>query len=166
VRRAFRTAGLVRGKHPYALIVDDIQKDEKPRAYDWGMILEDDLQLVSREGADTLLGEGKTGPDARFLLLRVLQAEGVDPSTPSVEKYDLPNGTLKPISLNRLSLRAQAVAPQFKVLLFPHREGSELPRTRWNAERTRLTVTWSDQEDTIEFTPHEDGRTRVRVTRS
>ncbi len=56
-------------------------------------------------------------------------------------------------------------APDFKILLFPHREGAEQPRTEWNAARTRLTVTWSEQEDVIDFTSHGDGRTRLRMTR-
>ena len=43
VQRAFRTAGLVRGPHPYALIIDDFQQDNAAHDYQWGMILEDDL---------------------------------------------------------------------------------------------------------------------------
>lgn len=55
VRKAFRTAGLVRGKHNYALIVDDIQKDDQPHQYKWLMQTADDLELeaikVSENGA-------------------------------------------------------------------------------------------------------------------
>jgi hypothetical protein len=47
VQRAFRTAGLVRGPHPYAVIVDDIQKDGEPHLYKWLMQTADDLELDS-----------------------------------------------------------------------------------------------------------------------
>ncbi len=47
VQRAFRTAGLVRGAHPYALVVDDIQKDDTARDYTWYLTLEHDLQIAS-----------------------------------------------------------------------------------------------------------------------
>jgi hypothetical protein len=46
VQRAFRTAGLVRGPHPYALVIDDIQKDEQAHDYDWYMTLEHDVQIA------------------------------------------------------------------------------------------------------------------------
>ena len=47
VQRAFRTAGLVRGAHPYAIIVDDIQKDGEPHLYKWLMQVADDLEVDS-----------------------------------------------------------------------------------------------------------------------
>lgn len=38
VERAFRSAVLVRGAHPYAMICDDIQKDAQPHQYAWQML--------------------------------------------------------------------------------------------------------------------------------
>ena len=35
VQYAFRSAGLVRGKHPYSLIVDDVKKDDEVHLYQW-----------------------------------------------------------------------------------------------------------------------------------
>ncbi|MEI6321564.1 MAG: hypothetical protein WCP60_00485 [bacterium] len=37
VKFAFRSAGIVNGKHPYALIIDDISKDGSSHQYDWLM---------------------------------------------------------------------------------------------------------------------------------
>ena len=176
VRRAFRTAGLVRGAHPYVLIVDDFQKDDDRHDYQWGMILEDDLVRDSTAhessgGAfrdDAILGEkGKSGPGARFLLVRVLNAEGRDPAVaPAVEQYELPNTGQKPIEMHRLEFTCKAVAPDFKTLLFPYRDGQELPRTTWDAGRTRLIVEWGNQKDTVTFTKGADGRTRIAVARN
>jgi len=39
VQYAFRSAGIINGKHPYALVVDDISKDGKEHSYDWLMQL-------------------------------------------------------------------------------------------------------------------------------
>jgi hypothetical protein len=49
VQRAFRTAGLVRGSEPYALVVDDIQKDANPHHYVWTLGLEPDIQIAKME---------------------------------------------------------------------------------------------------------------------
>lgn len=46
VRYAIRTAGLVRGGHPYALVLDDIRKDDAPHDYTWYFTLEYDVQIV------------------------------------------------------------------------------------------------------------------------
>ncbi len=165
VQRAFRTAGLVRGKHPYALVIDDYQKDADPHTYDWGMILEDDVVQVSTTPTQTILGEGKTGPGARYLLVRVLNANGLEPGSITVGKYDLPNPPQKRLTLNRLSVKVNTVAPDFRTLLFPYREGEEQPKTQWNADKTKLSIEWSDQKDSLEFSKPADGRTRVRVLR-
>ncbi len=64
VQRAFRTAGLIRGTEPYALVVDDIQKDATVHHYAWTFALEPDIQIAKVEnradgGMDILL----TGSD-------------------------------------------------------------------------------------------------------
>jgi hypothetical protein len=47
VQYAYRTAGLIRGKHTYALIVDDIQKDNGEHLYEFAMPMPLDVELVS-----------------------------------------------------------------------------------------------------------------------
>jgi hypothetical protein len=174
VQRAFRTAGIVRGRHPYALIVDDFQQDGAPHDYQWGMILEDDLVRDSTVTGingpafrnDAIL----TAPgdkEQRYLMVRVLNADGlIDPKTPaSIEKYELPNPPQKDIPIQRLEIASHSVAPNFKVLLFPYRKGEELPVTSWSADHQTVTVAWNDQADQINFKPGADGRTRLAITR-
>ena len=60
VQYAWRSAGVVRGTHPYALVVDDIRKDDTPHDYTWYLPTEYDVQIVRREtnasgGLDLLL---------------------------------------------------------------------------------------------------------------
>jgi hypothetical protein len=46
VAHAFRTVGLVRGAHPYALVVDDLQtSDDQAHRFQWTLQLPDDLSL-------------------------------------------------------------------------------------------------------------------------
>ena len=65
----------------------------------------------------------------------------------------------------RLVIPSRAVEPNFKMLLYPHYKGDELPEISWNEERTAVTIAFPDQVDTIEFAPGSDGRTRVMVMR-
>ena len=44
---AWRSAGIVRGKHSYALIVDDINKDDKEHYYEWLMQMPNGMRLAN-----------------------------------------------------------------------------------------------------------------------
>jgi len=169
VRHAYRTAGIVRGPQPYALVVDDIRKDAMRRSYDWIMTLEPDIQIVSMTTApdgqiDILLtgdDPGQTLPRPKedlpperdpskaisdghpMLLVRILQRE-----------HDAARGEAKPridvvrddkpktqiAPVRRLVIPAESVEPQFKVLLIPHRKGDELPVSTWDEAKTRVSL--------------------------
>jgi hypothetical protein len=51
VIKAYRTIGIIRGTHPYALVVDDVQADKTPHTYDWRMLMEKDLTIGTTEPA-------------------------------------------------------------------------------------------------------------------
>lgn len=171
VERAFRTTGLIRGKHPYVLVVDDIQKDKSPHDYRWNMILEDDLLAMPDTKdlpSDLTLGEKGSSPDkSRRMLVRVLQADGAEIVKPAfLETDEVPNPPNPNMKISKLGIIAKSMAPNFKVLLFPHLAGGEIPVTTFNKDFTQLTVKWSDQADTLTFAPAPDGRTRISVVRS
>ena len=171
MQRVYRTAGLVRGSKPYALIVDDIQKDGSSHNYKWLAQIPDDLSVASTDvnldpadyRADVILAEpGGTGN--RRLLVRVLNNEGFSGGAPGyVDQIDLEINTL--YHARRLVVESDSVAPDFKVLLYPHRVGDALPVTRWNPAHTQVTVDFGDQVDVLTFTPGPDQRTRVGVQR-
>ncbi len=182
VVKAFRTAGLIRGPHPYCLIVDDLQKDNQPHLYDWGMVLNDDLTLGSAKltgnaaspQADIILDEnpnapGKQGGDGkkdRHLLVRVLSAAALNAAKVAcVDVMQMPNPPQKNMQINKLHITSQTVSPDFKILLFPFREGQSLPATTWSTDHTTATVSWPDQTDKLTFTPGHDGRTRIKIVR-
>ena len=188
VRKAFRSVGLVRGKHPYALIVDDIQKGDSVHHYDWNGLLEMDLgvaQIARATPAEadskvyditlvtTPLPKDKNAPATQptpldqvakgepLLLVRLLDCKYADsPDNHPPTLIDSPDKKKK-----MLNLPADAVSPGYKVLLYPYRQGDPLPETAWNHDHTRLTVRLDGVTDTILFTPADSGKTDVGITR-
>jgi hypothetical protein len=61
---------------------------------------------------------------------------------------------------------ADAVAPDYRVLLYPYREGDPLPKTTWDKAHGELTVVLGDQQDTVRFRSLPDGRTGLRIRRA
>ena len=225
VEYAFRTAGLVKGKQDYVLIIDDIKKDNNERLYEWLMPMPLDVEVVSikqlvdvkqESGAlnigfntftnkglagdyDILLGDKRmkrnmqkvdtTGTElmsaGRFLpkkgdpqlLVRILNHTAAprpnlepNPRLEVIEKLkteDMHQFYLRTMDIGkRLVIPSRSTQPKFKVLLFPHLNGQELPKTKWNEDRTMLTVTFKDQEDVFYFTESNEGRTNVKLIRN
>lgn len=65
----------------------------------------------------------------------------------------------------RLVIPSRSSDPDFKVLLFPHAYGDELPETFWNDDRSKLTVRFKDQNDIFYFSKSTDGRTKIKMIR-
>lgn len=224
VEYAFRSAGLIKGKHDYVLIMDDLQKDGKEHLYEWAMPMQLDVELVSIKqlvdvkqesgalniGFNTLSNQRKQGEyditlgdkrmkrnmtdvetvvggiysTGRFtpkkgdpqLLVRVLESTeaaiaNMEPN-PRLETFenikteDMHQFYLRTMDLaKRLVVPSRSINPNFKVLLFPYLYGEELPKTLWNDNRTKLTVSWSDQQDEFTFTKTRDGHTQTKLVR-
>jgi hypothetical protein len=161
VQKAFRSVFLVRGPQPYALIVDDIRKDDQPHEYAWYLQLAQDLLLDRQEGNDVILRDPR---DDRRLLVRVLQGEGY--SGANVESYTITTDKkLGAIKGSRLILKARSVEPKFKILMLPYMQGAELPQSLWDTSKLALTLQSKAQNDLLTFSPGADGRTRVQIKR-
>lgn len=107
VKKAFRTTGLVRGKHPYALIIDDIEQgDGKAHLYHWIMQAPDDVEIIGMMIRDPEIKSEKNALDGyrgadygfvrdiilgdkegRRLLVRVLE-NCLEMQTQGERKYD------------------------------------------------------------------------------
>ena len=179
VQRAFRTAGLVRGNHPYLLILDDIQKDNAIHHYDWQLQLETDVKIdkitplsASNGVCDIILTTDGTSkrpvPADSELLIRVLQ-RNQDPSKPLTNGIayfeDQKLGKHNKL-VHRLIIPSDSVAPDYKVLIFPHQKGTPLPQTTWSADGKSLSVNWPDQQDTLNFSKQSIGKTDLSIERS
>lgn len=175
VRHAYRTIGMVKGPHPYVLIADDIQKDESENLYEWLMMLEPDLSTYTIEGNDILLCNQKKidyikqgfniktkaiEDGTPMLLIRVIDMNLPEDynSNPSIrmeiiEKFDTYEGKRgRSFGVDkRLVIPSRSVHPDFKILLFPHRSGDDLPLTNWNKKTGILEIQVADDIDTFTF---------------
>ena len=195
VRKAFRTAGLVRGKTPYVLIVDDIQKDEKVHHFDWTLPVEGDVNLLAlhapnkeekhREVMDIVLS-GRSPKLREDWQKAFLQASPiVPPSEDSLLADGEPLLLVRVLQMNcqpdekspmgrayitvggarRLVIPTDAVSPDFKVLIFPFRKGQSLPKTKWDEKFTTLTVETGGASDVFTFFPSPEGKSNFTLMR-
>ncbi|OPZ86230.1 MAG: hypothetical protein BWY76_01048 [bacterium ADurb.Bin429] len=180
VRTAVRTAGLVRGRYPYALVVDDIQKDDAVHHYDWILALANDVELlridrpnpradaakqpvmdihlIGRRGLATLDDRGNPAKGEPLLLVRVLRmtTRDGDARGPVTLAYD---------TVRRLVISADAVAPRFIVLLYPYRAGDPLPRSLIDAKQDVMTIDFPAQRDELRLAPGAQGKTNIVIRR-
>ncbi|MGA1531368.1 MAG: LamG-like jellyroll fold domain-containing protein, partial [Kiritimatiellia bacterium] len=57
----------------------------------------------------------------------------------------------------RVSVPAYSDDPQFRILIYPHRQGDPLPDTAWNEDRSKLKVAIGDQVDHYTFSTTDGG---------
>lgn len=168
---AYRTAGLVRGSRPYAVVMDDFATgDGASHDFKWQMQLPEDLSIesttVNTDPAnyrnDVVLAEAGGN---RRLLVRVLQADGlVNAATPATIDTTLFNLRQDPATAdryNRLIINTKGSSTRIKVLLVPYTVGQALPTTTVNG--STYTVSMNGSTDTFDFTVGADGRTRYSL---
>lgn len=167
VQYAVRHAGLVRGPHPYVVIIDDIRKDAATHEYKWLMQLQDDLVLKEQnvhDGMRDMILAEKRGN--RRLLIRVF--ENADATSPGVTEHVtynyLTNGTPNP-TIYRLTVPTRTVNYASKVILYAFHEGEALPASTWNGKAGEATVAWEGATDSLHFGPSGEAGTRVTVVR-
>ena len=182
VEKAFRTAALIRGKRPYALIVDDIRKDDATHLYEWAMQMPEDVEIIKGGGRWVILGakespavKGKDGkeekpkPDLRRLLVQIVDVDvpsDKDALSITLETTQLSNDAFENGKLRkRLVIPARSVEPHFKIMLYPHQEGEALPDVLWNDEHNACDIAFPDQTDHLAFAPAAEGRTAVSLSR-
>ena len=189
MKYVYRSVGLVRGKHPYGFVIDDLNKDGKPHDYGWAAMLNGGVwkaeapnlkpgQLVlgfrdqpddGKEHSDPAKPAIVPQPGEPLLLVATLDAgdtNGTTCPTPKVESKQGPSDRhWKTQNYDQLMIEARTVESRFKVLLIPFRNGEEIPRIAFNAATKRGTVTWKDQADQFEFKTGDDGKTHCAVAR-
>ncbi len=176
VLKSFRTAGIVRGPHPYAIIVDDFQRDAFPAKYNWNLTLMPDVVaakdpgllqgdlLVS--GQDSLNPDGSIKPGAPALLIRPLDVKG-HAQIPHLEvrETDLAPNQKTRSKAPFVVFSTVAPSPDFKVMLYAFRQGEPLPFTSPLGSQ-HMTVQFPDQSDQLVFSASDSGKTNVTVTRN
>lgn len=193
VKSAFRSAGLVRGPQPYALILDDLDKgDGKEHDYDWVMQVPNsvrlaDIELPAGNPASAVLvkaagGDGwrmtdvQATPDGTPALLVV----ALDvPVTVGPQLWNFYKATEQPFRLDvrtytsnkanqilartRLYVSRRDKALRSRIALIPFKIGEALPKITWDAAKASATLQWPNQNDTLVFSAS-DPAAPTRVT--
>lgn len=160
VEKAQRSLFLVRGKHPYTIICDDVKKDSEPHLYEWYMQLPMDLEVKANKGNEVILAEAEGD---REMLVRFLQEEVC---SSKVEKYQVSRDRQGKITNGkRMIASVTCVEPKLRTLLFPYKAGQSLPALKWNRGRTVLTVTFDDQVDVLTFAMTDEEGTKITLLR-
>ena len=184
--RVYRTAGLVRGDHPYGFVVDDVKKDEAAHLYQWAAMLNGGVwQADVPNLAPGQIALAFRAPDPKadpaavkpnlaprngepLLLVCALGLEDSgDTKLPlfQVETLEGPKDRDgKAQYYDRLVINRRAPEANFRVLLIPTTAGQPAPRVASSAGD--VLVAWSEQEDRIVFTTLPGGRTRTSVVRN
>jgi hypothetical protein len=188
VEYVYRTTGLVRGNHPYGIIVDDAKKDDKQRQYEWTVMLakgvwkaEYPLSIGGIDGA-TVLGYDKNLEKtwAKPKEEPALKPQKGDPMLLVFDleknKSSVKTATDGPDNVggnfidgkgaqpyNKLIINRKDSEAHYKVLLIPFRFGEALPIISF--KNSTATIVWKDQTDTLIFKTQPDKRSHVTVKR-
>jgi len=158
---AYRTAALVRGQHPFVLIVDDIKKDEKPREYNWSMMIPRDIfEAKSYEltPQQAILTDPKDNSKRLLVLPIGYRGDARFDVTELYGEWRDKKGTVY-----KLNFRCQSKDPAFRMLLYPYMDGDPLPKV--SAENDEFTITVGDQIDRVRITAQHEVISKVEIER-
>ena len=127
----------------YAVILDDISKDEKPHDYRWQMLSWPDLEIEPNPPGALIAS--KDGSSARLFVF-------LDSETPLETGKDMytPGDSHKPASYPRLKATCNAANPYFSAVLIPG-ELTLAPDVEYKNTPTQKTIRirWPDGEDRL-----------------
>jgi hypothetical protein len=96
-----------------------------------------------------------------MLLVRVLwRNTSVMYPLPSFEETDMEGFIAK-----RIKIPALSANPEYRILIYPYLSGEELPLTKWNDGRTKLSVSIKGKTDVYTFGKTDDDRTVMMMER-
>lgn len=167
VQYAWRTLQMVKGDHPFLLIVDDVKLDEQVHDFRFNLNLNPDIVLIEQPKADEMIF-GRSDMEKRhqgirrelnwqipngepLLFVKVLNrnAESEYPRA-GYEMMD---------NIAMFTIPARTVSPAFKTLIFPYRHGEATPIVDWNEDKTRLSIMIGEVSYAYEFGIADNGRT-------
>jgi hypothetical protein len=190
VDHVFRTMHLSKGKKPYALVIDDVRKDDKQHNYDWCMLLSPDIVLYKGDSSVQGRQLQKGMPEQRWTDLHLCT---VDVPFKRYQRYSFncqreakkgdPMLLVRVLWRNsqfafpqpsveqgwgpaRVIIPSIAVEPKFRVLIYPYLFGDDMPITSWNKDQTELTVRIGDTSDVYTFNETDRERTVFAKTRN
>ncbi len=177
VQHAFRTAGLVRGSHPYGLVVDDVKKDDATRLYEWTAMPGPGVTSVKLPGlrSDEVVfvrssdvENGAPRPGVPLLLIRALDIDGWAVASFDTQVVGPEDRKGAPTYFDRGRIALRDTEGRFRVLLLPLRAGESRPAVTYDAAAQSATIAWSGgQTDTLQFKAATDSaRTSFTIERA
>jgi len=163
---AYRTAAFARGERPYALIIDDIKKDDTTREYVWNAPLPKDIYTAKsyRLHGDTAI---LTDPEdkTRHLLAKTFgnSTPGefvVTPVVPIAESRHRKEGMRL---WENLKYKTKTDGARFRVLLYAFRDGDPMPEIA--GKGGSFTITIGEQVDELKLAATERQFTKLAMTR-
>ncbi|MGA1530644.1 MAG: chitobiase/beta-hexosaminidase C-terminal domain-containing protein, partial [Kiritimatiellia bacterium] len=164
---AWRTLQLVKGDHPFMLILDDVKLDDELHDFRFNLNLNPDIVLIDQPMADELVFgrsdmektlpevgrplQWKIPKDEPLLFVKVLNRD-TESEYPH-PAYEMMDGKAM------LAISARTVSPSFKTLIYPYRHGDPKPSIAWSEDRTRLAITIGEDVYDYEFGVADSGRT-------
>jgi hypothetical protein len=163
---AYRTAAFARGRRPYAMIIDDIKKDDTTREYVWNAPLPEDIYTAESyelHGDTAILTDPED--NTKHLLVKVFgdSTRGrfvVEPVVPIAESRHRKEGMR--LSEN-LKYKSKTDGAKFRVLLYAYRDGDPLPRV--TGENGNFTITIGEQIDGVRITARHNAISKVEIER-
>ncbi|MHB8901156.1 MAG: heparinase II/III domain-containing protein [Thermoguttaceae bacterium] len=144
------------GAPAYAVLADDIAKDDAAHDFTWQMIYAEKTAVTIEGGRATLVPEKTAGRevDAARLVVHVDSASGAVLTTDVFEPEDYHG----PAAFPRLRATVRAVEPRFLAVLLPLAGEVEEPEVRFESagEKRLLRVAWAGHTDVFEW-PAGDG---------
>ena len=184
MKRAYRTVHLARGTNPYVLVLDDAQKDSEAHGFEWNITVPAEAELIDAETPEVVFQNTEPSHSREDDLLLGLNGTARDPKTGKYvpkkgdplclvrvlwrkSDYGFPVPRLEKFQgFNHLVIPAHSVSPEFRILIYPYRQGDPLPKTAWNRDRSELTVKIGEQTDAYHFGLTDGGRTVFAMARN
>ena len=185
MKYVFRSVGLVRGKHSYGVVIDDLKKDEQEHLYQWTAmlnggvwqagvkgILKNQVVLAKRDydvkadGTKSLISPKNGEP--LLLVVYISDKANETDALPLMQVSTEMGPHNSPISktqfYDRLAVNTKSVKANYKLLLIPFKYGEDMPVI--TTDNSKTTVTWKDgQKDVLTFSEDATSRTKITVQR-
>jgi hypothetical protein len=174
VEYAYRSTGMVRGKHSYGLIVDDFKKDDKQHLYQWTGMLGKGVYQANYPRIPA--GCNVLGYNEKFTTMK--KGETFEPIEPAIGDPLLLVCSLDPLNgaevtvntlkdedgkdYNRLTIEKNGIQLNDKVLLIPFYYGEKLPKIKY--VNGKALIDWGNQKDILIF-DRINNRTSMKVER-
>lgn len=194
VQFAYRSAGLVKGKNPYVVVVDDLKKDEQYRRYEWVMQVPKSVRMLTLQGSSEIIlvhdtektlksfqinrtgsksSDEKLIPQGTPLLLVKYLGKDLPKHFPDPDALDLEASvsqeayrtTRGVFTTKVLKMGTRSQEMRSKILLIPFRHGESIPKINYNERRGVVIVNFDGkQKDKLTFTL-DNNQTKINVER-